>query len=150
MKSSHTKISILLLAIIGGVFLHYYPQSSTLSFVAGVFLSALLTVIKLNRRRRNDEGQNKSLSSSKETFSELVTLYVGNLSYNAKEIDIKNLFSRCGNIHSVKLLKDKKTGKRRGFCFVVMPSEHAADAVETLNNIDFMGRSLKVRFAKNK
>ncbi|MCW8996245.1 MAG: RNA-binding protein, partial [Psychromonas sp.] len=78
------------------------------------------------------------------------TLYVGNLPYRANEMAIRTLFSEHGKVLSVRLMKDKHTGKRRGFGFVEMPEKDAQNAIKALNEQEFQERSLKVREANER
>jgi RNA recognition motif-containing protein len=81
---------------------------------------------------------------------ETTTLYVGNLPYRANEMAIRTLFSEQGKVLSVRLMKDKHTGKRRGFGFVEMPENDAQKAINALNETEFQERSLKVREANER
>jgi RNA recognition motif-containing protein len=81
---------------------------------------------------------------------EIKTLYVGNLPYRANETAIRTLFSQYGVVHSVRLMKDKNTGKRRGFGFVEMTAAHADKAIKALNDSEFQQRTLKIREAKER
>jgi RNA recognition motif-containing protein len=74
------------------------------------------------------------------------TLYVGNLSFDAKEEEVRQLFSQHGQVTSVKIISDVHTNRPRGFCFVDM--ENADAAAAALNNADFKGRPLKVNEAR--
>lgn len=78
------------------------------------------------------------------------TLYVGNLPYRANETAVRELFSSHGSVLSVRLMKDKHTGKRRGFGFVEMASNDLDKAIEALNDTEFQQRTLKVREAKER
>ena len=78
------------------------------------------------------------------------TLYVGNLPYKANESVVRELFSEQGRVFNVRLLKDKNTGKRRGFGFVEMAEADADRAIAALNEKEFQQRTLKVRAAKQK
>ncbi|CAH9066447.1 hypothetical protein PSECIP111951_03816 [Pseudoalteromonas holothuriae] len=78
------------------------------------------------------------------------TLYVGNLPYKANEGVVRELFAQQGQVFSVRLLKDKNTGKRRGFGFVEMAEKDADKAISQLNDLEFQQRTLKVRAAKQK
>ena len=91
-------------------------------------------------------------SSSTESAAdeEVKTLYVGNLPYRANESAIRELFSEHGQVHSVRLMKDKHTGKRRGFGFVEMSASAVDTAVSSLNDTEFQQRTLKVREAKER
>lgn len=92
-------------------------------------------------------------SSASETSTELgevKTLYVGNLPYRANEAAVRHLFSEHGTVHSVRLMKDKHTGKRRGFGFVEMTAADSDKAIDALNDQEFQQRTLKVREAKER
>ncbi len=78
------------------------------------------------------------------------TLYVGNLPYRANEGVVRALFEEQGKVFNVRLLKDKNTGKRRGFGFVEMAEADADKAINQLNDSEFQQRTLKVREAKQK
>ena len=76
-------------------------------------------------------------------------LYVGNLPYAATEDDLKAHFSKAGNVTSVALIKDRATGRAKGFGFVEMASsEEAQKAISMFNGQDFMGRAITVNVAK--
>jgi len=85
-----------------------------------------------------------------ETDFATTTLYVGNLPYRANEMAIRTLFAEQGKVLSVRLMKDKHTGKRRGFGFVEMPEKDAHNAIKALNELEFQERSLKVREANER
>jgi RNA recognition motif-containing protein len=76
-------------------------------------------------------------------------LYVGNLSYQATEQDLKDLFSSYGEINSVNIVKDKFTGRAKGFAFVEMADSSSANsAIQSLNETEFKQRKLIVNEAK--
>jgi RNA recognition motif-containing protein len=80
-----------------------------------------------------------------------MNIYVGNLSYNASEEDIRNACSAYGQVASVTIVKDKFSGESRGFAFVEMPSNDEGDAaIAGLNGADLKGRALKVNQARPK
>lgn len=91
-------------------------------------------------------------SSNKEApaNNEVKTLYVGNLPYRANETAVRELFSQYGQVQSVRLMKDKHTGKRRGFGFVEISAADADEAISELNDSEFQQRTLKVREAKER
>lgn len=89
-------------------------------------------------------------SSDDVSSDNIKTLYVGNLPYRANEAAVRELFSTIGQVHSVRLMKDKHTGKRRGFGFVEMSANDIDKAVESLNDQEFQQRTLKVREAKER
>jgi len=69
-------------------------------------------------------------------------LFVGNLPFSATEEDLTELFAAYGEVHSVKIINDRETGRPRGFGFVEM--ENADQAIAGLNDKDFQGRPLRV------
>lgn len=74
-----------------------------------------------------------------------MNLYVGNLSFDISEEDVKNLFEEIGNVKSVKLIVDKETGRSKGFGFVEMEdTEEAVIALKTLNGREVRGRNIVV------
>ena len=80
---------------------------------------------------------------------ETANLYIGNINYKASESDISALFGEYGNVTSVKLIE--KDGLKKGFGFVEFDSaESAKNAQSALNEQEFMGRNLRVDFARPK
>jgi len=78
-----------------------------------------------------------------------LNIYVGNLSYDSTEEELRSLFETYGQVDSVNIIKDKYSGRSRGFGFVEMPNdEEAAAAIEGLHEKDFGGRQLNVNKAK--
>ncbi|OIO35256.1 MAG: hypothetical protein AUJ74_07385 [Candidatus Omnitrophica bacterium CG1_02_44_16] len=78
-------------------------------------------------------------------------MFVGNLSFDAKEADIKTLFEGFGSVSSVVIVMEKKEAKSRGFGFVEMPDgQQAGAAIAALNDKEFMGRPLNVSQARVK
>lgn len=75
-------------------------------------------------------------------------IYVGNLSFNATEDDVRELFAAHGSVESVAWISDRDTGRFRGFCFVEMDDSGATSAIESLDGQDFQGRNLKVNEAR--
>jgi cold-inducible RNA-binding protein len=76
-------------------------------------------------------------------------LYVGNLPYETNEDDLQALFAQAGAVESVNVMRDRETGRARGFAFVEMVSdEEAQNAINTLNEQPFGGRRLTVNEAR--
>ncbi len=74
-----------------------------------------------------------------------MNIYVGNLSWSMTDDDLSNLFSQYGTVTSAKILKEKNTGRSKGFGFVEMEDEEAAKtAIATLNESEIQGRKLIV------
>jgi RNA recognition motif-containing protein len=74
-------------------------------------------------------------------------LFVGNLTFDATDSDLTQLFSQYGEVQSVQIVTDRETGRPRGFAFVEMGSG-ADEAISGLNGQDFKGRSLTVNEAR--
>jgi RNA recognition motif-containing protein len=80
-----------------------------------------------------------------------MNIYVGNLSFDVTEDQLKELFGPFGEIAEVRLIMDKFTGKSKGFGFIEMPSkEEAEKAIEELNGKDMDGREITVNEARPK
>jgi RNA recognition motif-containing protein len=78
-------------------------------------------------------------------------IYVGNLSYNLSENDLKDVFTPYGEVTSVKIMTDKFTGRSKGFAFVEMPNDaEANNAINGLNNVEVAQRSIKVNEARER
>ncbi|MGB7414788.1 MAG: RNA-binding protein [Thermosynechococcaceae cyanobacterium] len=78
-----------------------------------------------------------------------MSVYVGNLSYDATQDNLSQVFQEYGAVKSVKLPTDRETGRPRGFAFVEMESEaEEAAAIEALDGAEWMGRDLKVNKAR--
>src|ERR1700712_5394575 len=74
-----------------------------------------------------------------------MNIYVGNLSWSMTDDDLSNLFSQYGSVTSAKILKEKNTGRSKGFGFVEMEDDEAAKtAIATLNASEVQGRKLIV------
>jgi len=73
-------------------------------------------------------------------------IYVGNLSFQTTEEEVRALFSEFGEVHSVNLITDRETGRPRGFGFVEMDGADAA--ISALDKKDFGGRNLTVNEAR--
>ncbi|MBK9926250.1 MAG: RNA-binding protein [Anaerolineales bacterium] len=76
-------------------------------------------------------------------------LYVGNLPYSTVDADLENLFSQAGNVKSAQVIKDRVSGRSKGFGFVEMSSpDEAQSAINKFNGQDFNGRALTVNLAR--
>jgi RNA recognition motif-containing protein len=78
-----------------------------------------------------------------------MNIYVGNLSFDATETDVENAFGEFGDVQSVNIIKDRDTGRSRGFAFVEMRDNQAGqDAIEGLNEQQIAGRNVTVNEAR--
>ena len=77
-----------------------------------------------------------------------MNMYVGNLSYNVKESDLRQVMEEYGVVESVKLITDRETRRSKGFAFVEMPeSSEASNATKELNGAEYAGRPMVVKEA---
>ena len=80
-----------------------------------------------------------------------IKIYVGNLSFDSNEADLKGLFATYGEVESAKVIMDQYTNRSRGFGFVEMSDrEEGLKAIQALDSKDLGGRALKVNEAKPK
>ena len=75
-------------------------------------------------------------------------IYVGNLSYNSTDQDVREAFEQHGTVNGVDVLLDRETGRSRGFGFVEMDDADADKAIEALNGFELDGRALRVNEAR--
>ena len=76
-------------------------------------------------------------------------LYVGNISFETSETDLQTLFAQAGTVETVNIIRDRDTGRPRGFGFVEMTTEaDAQNAIDQFNEQPFGGRNLTVNIAK--
>ncbi len=78
-----------------------------------------------------------------------MNIYVGNLSYDMNEEDLRNSFEDNGAVETAKIIMDRDSGRSKGFGFVEMPdAAEAAGAIQELNEAMVNGRPLRVNEAK--
>jgi len=78
-----------------------------------------------------------------------MNIYVGNLSYDTTENDLRDLFGEHGTVTRVNIITDKMSGKSKGFAFVEMENDSdGQNAINELNGADMQGRNLKVNLAR--
>jgi cold-inducible RNA-binding protein len=81
----------------------------------------------------------------------MTSIYVGNLAHQASEDDLQQAFSEFGAVSAVNIIKDRETGRSRGFAFVEMSDAgEAAEAIKQLNLKEICGRSVTVNEARPK
>jgi len=120
--------------------------SPAFSFALGIALGGIVISIIANR---NPEAA-PAKSATTATEGNGTTLYVGNLPYRANEQAVKEHFATAGSVLSVRLMRDRRTGKRKGYGFIEIASSDANKVIKTFNDQEFQERTLKVRLAKDK
>lgn len=85
-----------------------------------------------------------SASQAAEEGGPRKTIFVGNLAFKANSEQLRELFAKYGNVHTVRIMTDRMTRRPRGFAFVEMDEKPSAKAIKALNGKEFMGRELRV------
>ncbi len=75
-------------------------------------------------------------------------IYVGNLSFDVTEEQVKELFTQFGKVDSIAMITDRDSGRFRGYCFIEMETSAANMAINTLNDTDLNGRKMTVNEAR--
>ncbi len=75
-------------------------------------------------------------------------IYVGNLSYNTSEEELRDFFSQYGNIEDLKIINDYQTGRSKGFGFITFSSDEEGEKALAANGVELDGRKLNVNTAK--
>jgi hypothetical protein len=120
----------------------------TIGVVLGGVLVPILVEVKGSTIQSSGSG---TVAAVKSNFDgETATLYVGNLPYRANEEAVRELFQKFGIVVNVRLMKDRQTGRRRGFGFVEVAAKDANKMIQKLNDFAFQERTLKVREAKER
>jgi RNA recognition motif-containing protein len=80
-----------------------------------------------------------------------MTIYVGNINYSIGDEELKKIFEVFGNVEAIKIIRDKRTGKSKGFGFLDMSgNKEAMEAIKTLDGKALAGRNLRVLRAHTK
>jgi RNA recognition motif-containing protein len=116
-------------------------------FVIGLIVGLVRKTSK-GKTQRSDSGKTKTESPD---GAKVRNIYVGNLSPEVTEKDLKDTFEVFGTVATATLIKDKARGGHKRFAFVEMPNAKEADAaISALDGRDLKGRTLKVKEAHNK
>ena len=146
---NHLKYTIKYLVIgtvLGAIGYYAVPYVMPASAKAGsIFASGIVLGVLAGVFFSQCKGAFSGLS-----FGSGVTIFVGNLSFKTTEGELAELFGHYGKVKTVRLMREKQGGRSRGFGFVEMQNRaEAIEAIDLLNNTEFMGRSIRVNEAKN-
>lgn len=148
------QISTVIIALVFAIFAYIITTTVSITPIVVsviVFISAFVApLLSITSNSSSSATDTDTTVPAQESTEDVKTLYVGNLPYRANETAIRELFSNHGVVQSVRLMKDKHTGKRRGFGFVEMSSTDIDKAITALNDTEFQQRTLKVREAKER
>jgi hypothetical protein len=113
----------------------------------GGFVVGLIAGRWLRWRPRRRFGSGSGSGGS----GDCVEIYVGNLSYDMNDAQLRKEFERFGSVKSARVIENRFNHKSKGFGFVEMPNRPEAEAaIRSLHDKDLMGRKLRVNEAKNK
>jgi cold-inducible RNA-binding protein len=104
-----------------------------------VLFALLVIVVRIKKRIAKNKKQH---------YPENEQLYVGNLSYHVNGHDLKEFFTQFGEVQHVRLIKNPRTGRSKGFAFVTFCSVKDAKKALAVNGQDLRGRAIVVRMAK--
>lgn len=142
-------LALAVLVYLGFTFLPVLGLSQEIYVVIGVLLAGILVPVLMDVK--GDTTKTSALpQATKDYKGETTTLYVGNLPYRANEEAVKELFQQYGAVLNVRLMKDRQTGRRRGFGFVEVAAKDGSKMIQQLNDFSFQERTLKVREAKER
>ena len=133
---------VLIVAILGALAISQFTPElySAIAFFTGAIIASVIFTLQ----------SSPSTAGVAESYTgPTMTLYVGNLPYRVHEGEVKELFGKFGPVNSVRLVRDRKTGRRKGFGFIEMSEAGAKKAMNKLNEFEFQERTLKVREAKS-
>jgi hypothetical protein len=142
-------LALAVLAYLGFTFLPVLGFAQEIFVVIGVLLSGILVPVLMDVKGKAIETDSTTPVVT-DYKGETTTLYVGNLPYRANEDAVKELFQRFGVVVNVRLMKDRQTGRRRGFGFVEVAVKDGSKMIQKLNDFNFQERTLKVREAKER
>lgn len=116
----------------------------------GIIIAALLVVILIVKllTKKSAKGANGK-PAAKASKSDMVEIYVGNLSYDMNDAQLRKEFERFGVVKSARVITHRTNGKSKGYGFVEMPHrKEAVIAIKALDNSEILGRRLRVNEAR--
>ena len=116
--------------------------------VTGLLIGHLIGVFAAPSSKSGSKTRKPSSRSAGN--SEIISLYVGNLAYNAKRDALSDLFGQFGRVDSVRIMTDRETRRPRGYGFVEMEGSGALTAIKKLDGVEFCGRALRVSEANQR
>jgi len=155
MKTSLAFLITIVLAIVA-----YFISSADFSSGIRMLLPSIFIIITTvsllavstlqNPARAPAKSSSRPAPAVSPASGDITTLYVGNLAYKANEQIVQEHFEKVGSVQSVRLVKDKRTGRRKGFGFIEINSGDVNNFISKLNESEFMERSIIVRPANEK
>ena len=128
------------------------------AFVLGAVFALVVRVLFRPRAKAVQPSRRPAVRKNERAFEKRhpqpadgsVEIYVGNLSYDLTEDQLRKEFEAFGTVKSARIISNRYTNRSKGFGFIQMPDRAAAEAaVKALNDKDILGRKLKCNEAKN-
>lgn len=115
--------------------------------LAGVLVIVLIILFFLRGKNKKNKGSSKAVQKGREGAT--VEIYVGNLSYDMRDAQLRREFERYGNVKSARVITNRSNNKSKGYGFVEMPHrKEALIAIKALDNAEVMGRRIRVNEAR--
>ena len=159
LKSGAALIVTLIVAVLAYVVASQFQSNTTLLVILPSVFSVITTLtlylLTVAIQNKSESAPSSATTTAVKTSastndSGIATLYVGNLAYKANEKLVQEYFETVGTVKSVRLVKDKKTGRRKGFGFVEVSQSDESTFINKMNETEFMERSIIVRPANEK
>lgn len=123
--------------------------TSNIAYVGYVAVVILLVALIARLLRGKSKKAPKGKSNGKSGNPDMVEIYVGNLSYDMADAQLRREFERFGVVKSARVITHRTNGKSKGYGFVEMPHrKEAGIAIKALDNSDVMGRKIRVNEAR--
>ena len=158
-KGRFMKVGFIQCAVISAVFAiagYLIVSSASLeaslpvTVAVSLLISGIVTPWLASLLSSSSTSSSVNADVTSETSGETATVYVGNLPYKANEDAVKEYFKDYIEVQSVRLMKDRRTGKRKGYGFIEVITRDVDSAITELNDKVFLERTLKVRAAREK
>ena len=124
--------------------------SLPVTVAVSLLISGIVTPWLASFLSSSSASSSVNTDTASKASEETATLYVGNLPYKANEDAVKEYFKDFIDVQSVRLMKDRRTGKRKGYGFIEVITQDVEAAITNLNDKVFLERTLKVRAARDK
>ncbi|MDQ6962481.1 MAG: RNA-binding protein [Mariprofundaceae bacterium] len=125
-----------------------FEQSVAFAIAIGIWIGFAVCGLMM-RCKKKACLTNNDPSQAEESNKEIVSLFIGNLPFKTRESELREIFGEIGTVHSIKIPRDRKSGRARGFGFVEMNKEEALKAIEALNGKELNGRNLRINEAND-
>ena len=144
--------SLIIAGLLAGIAYIFFQNKeitdNTTILIVGLIIGHLVGVFTISSTRSTSSTSNNGSKSAAD--SEIISLYIGNLAYNAQRDSLSKLFGQYGQVSSVRIMTDRETRRPRGYGFVEMEGSGALTAINKLDGTEFCGRTLRVSEANQR